>query len=525
MSDPPASQPPEGGPGSESTIRLPERFRLNVISGYVRTVIASVTSLVTIPVLVKGLGKQAYGVWVIVDSFAAYREILQLGFAKATPKYVAEYMALGEPARVRAAVATSFWILAIPGVIALVVGIVFAAIFPALFDLSGSLATAAQAVALIVTVNVALSMPCDAFGGVLIGLQRFDTLNWTLIAVLLIQVIGTITAIVAGGGLVVLGFVVVIPNLAGQLWRYLIIRHYVPGLSAAPRYIDRALIKPFATLSMWYAVVDISTILITKIDTIVVGVVLGVSSAAVYAVGAKLAIAASQLVAPVSRVFFPFSSELAARGDAEGLRRTVVTGTRFLLGVALPLAITLSVLASPILDLWVGDGYEAAATVVVLLSGGVVISALNQTGVQMLQGMALAKGPALVFASEAAVNLVLSVVFAHLIGLQGVALGTLVASFTCSLIAFFPYMCRRFEIPLWPFVRRLAVAHAPPTAAALGVGLGLLTTGISGIVEVTGAAAAIMVAYAAVYPFTALEPGERRQIAARLRRMRPRPAT
>ena len=42
-------------------------------------------------------------------------------------------------------------------------------------------------------------------------------------------------------------------------------------------------------------------------------------------------------MAPISRVFFPFSSELAARGEAEGLRRTLVTGTRFLLGVALPL--------------------------------------------------------------------------------------------------------------------------------------------------------------------------------------------
>lgn len=526
MSEPPAKPDASRAPGeSESSIQLPARFRLNVVSGYVRTVIASVTSLVTIPVLVKGLGKQAYGVWVIVDTFAAYREILQLGFAKATPKYVAEYMALGEHHRVRAAVATSFWILAIPGAVALALGVVFAAVFPGLFDLEGGLASAAQAVVLIVTVNVALSMPCDAFGGTLIGLQRFDTLNYTLIAVLLVQVAGTIIAIVAGAGLVPLGIVVVVPNLVGQLWRYLIIRRYVPGLSVAPRYIDRALVRPFAKLSLWYAVVDVSSILITKIDTIVVGLVLGVEAAAVYAVGAKLAIAASQLVVPISRVFFPFSSELAARGDAEGLRRTVVTGTRFLLGVAIPLAVTLSMLASPILDLWVGDGYENAATVVPLLSGRLVISALNQTGMQMLQGMGLARGPAVVLASEALLNVVLSLVFAHLIGLTGVALGTLVAAVTTSLIPFFPYMCRKFELPLWPFVRRLLLAHVPPTAAALGVGFAVLEAGVSGPFAVAAAAAAIMGAYVVVYAFTALEPGERRWIAARIRAVRARPAT
>ena len=504
--------------------KLPARFRLNVISGYARTVVASLTSLVTIPVLANGLGKQAYGVWVIVDSFAAYREILQLGFAKATPKYVAEYQATGRHERVRAAVATSFWILAVPGLVALVAGAGFAVVFPGLFNLEGTLATAAQGVVLIVTVNVALSMPCDAFGGTLIGLQRFDILNWTLIAVLLVQVVGMIAAMAAGGGLVVLGIVVAVPNLLGQLWRYLIIRRHIPGLRIGPRHVDRTLIRPFARLSAWFAAIDVSNILLTKIDTIVVGLVLGVGPAAVYAVGAKLAVAASQLVVPISRVFFPFSSELAARGEAEGLRRTLVTGTRFLLGAALPLVITLSVLAVPIIDLWVGDEYSEAATVVVLLSGGVVVMALNQTGLQMLQGMGQAKGPALVYGSEALINLVLSVVFAHLIGLSGVALGTLIAALTTSLIAFFPYMCRKFELPLWPFVRRLLVAHLPPTAAALGVGLALEASGIEGLLELAGAAAAIVAAYVAVFAFTALDLRERRAIANRLRALRPRPA-
>ena len=137
---PPPERPAES-PAHRRSPKFPARFRLNVISGYVRTVIASLTSLVTIPVLANGLGKQAYGVWVIVDSFAAYREILQLGFAKATPKYVAEYLATGRHERVRAAIATSFWILAVPGLVALVAGAAVAAVFPSLFDLEGTLAT------------------------------------------------------------------------------------------------------------------------------------------------------------------------------------------------------------------------------------------------------------------------------------------------------------------------------------------------------------------------------------------------
>jgi O-antigen/teichoic acid export membrane protein len=497
---------------------LPERFRLNVISGYLRTAIAAVLALVTVPVLVTGLGKSAYGVWVIVDSFAAYREILQLGFAKAAPKYVAEYGALGDHVRARAAVATSFWILMVPGAVAMLLGLGLAAIFPSLFGLEGSLAQSAQAVVLIVVANVAVSIPSDAFGGALIGLQRFDLLNWTLIVVLVVQAAGSIIVMLAGGGLVLLGIVVVVPSLLGQFWRFLITRRLMPGISVLPRYVDRDLVRPFVGLSVWLGIVDISSLVLTKLDTIVVGVVLGVEAAAVYAVGAKLPILIGQLVAQASRVFFPHASDLAARRDARGLQDALVTGTRLLLAIGVPLAIVLSVLADPILQIWVGEGFADGATVAVLLSAGMVISALNQTGLQMLQGMGKARIPALVYASEAVLNLVLSVVLANLIGISGVALGTLLAGLIVSVIAFFPYMCRQFDLPLWSFVGSLLAAHAPPAAAALATGWLVTRADVSGVLGIAAGAAAMFAVYIPIYALTALDGHERREIALRLRR-------
>ena len=512
------AEPPDPTEPRRRRRGLPQRFRLNVISGYIRTAIAALLALVTVPVLVNGLGTSAYGVWVIVDSFAAYREILQLGFAKAAPKYVAEYSAVGDHPRARAAVATSFWILMVPGAVAMLLGVGLAAIFPSLFGLEGGLAQSAQAVVLIVVANVAVSIPSDAFGGALIGLQRFDLLNWTLIAVLIVQAAGSIIVMVAGGGLVLLGIVVVVPSLIGQFWRFFIMRRLMPGVSVLPRYVDRKLVRPFVGLSVWFGIVDIASLVLTKLDTIVVGVVLGVEAAAVYAVGAKLPILIGQLVAQASRVFFPHASDLAARRDARGLQDALVTGTRLLLAIGVPLAVVLSVLAGPILETWVGEGFSDGATVAVLLSAGMVISALNQTGLQMLQGMGKARVPALVYAGEAVLNLILSVVLAHLIGISGVALGTLLAALVASLIAFFPYMCRQFDLPIGSFVTSLLVAHVPPAAAALAVGWLVIRADISGVLEIAAAAAAMFAVYFPIYAMTALDGHERREIANRLRR-------
>jgi O-antigen/teichoic acid export membrane protein len=520
----PAKKPPERSEARRPSLTLPGRFRSNVLSSYLRLAAAAVIGLVMVPVLVHGLGKAAYGVWVIVVSFAAYSEVFQFGFAKATPKYVAEYTALGDFARARSAAATSFWLLSIAGALALLLGVVMAAVFPDLFDVSPGISHAAQALVLIVVVNAALSIPTDTFGGVLIGLQRFDLLNWTLIVVVVAQAIGAVIVITAGGGLVPLGIVTVIPNLLAQVWRYLIARRLIPGLNVSPRRVDRRLVRQLAGLSVWFGLIDVANLLLNSAYTIIVGLVLGVEAAAVYAVAAKLPTAAAQLVAPISGVFFPHSSELAARSDKAGLRDSLVTGTRILLGIGLPLALLISILAGPIIRTWVGPGFGDATAIVVILAPSIVMLGLCQIGLQMLQGIGKPRVPALIFISEGILNVGLAILLANLIGLNGVAWADLLAGLAVTVLAFFPYMCRQFELPPWPFARSLVVSHVPPAAAALAVGW-LVTRGHpTGILYLVGAAAAILVSYLCVYVLTGLDAHERRLVASRLRSMRSRPS-
>jgi O-antigen/teichoic acid export membrane protein len=499
---------------------LPRHFRRNVISGYLNTGSVAVIALVTTPILVHGLGLEAYGVWVIVGSLALYREILQFGFAKATPKYVAEYSALQDEGRVRTSIATTFWILAVPGAAALLLGLGLVAAFPILFDLEPSVREAAQVLVAIMVIDLAVSIPCDAFAGTLIGLQRFDLLNWTLIAVAVAQAVAWMIVLAFGGGLVLLGVVTVAARLVGHLWRFLLARRLLPHLSISPRRADRNLVKPAAGLSIWYGIADVSDLLLTRIDTIVVGLVLGVEAAAVYAVGQKLTLVIGQLMVPISSLFFPHASELAAQGDAVRLRETLVTATRVVLGIAAPLSITMAILAGPILQTWVGSGFGDAVPVVILLAAAYATGALSAPGLVMLQGVGRARGPAAIWVSEATLNLGLSLLLAHLIGLEGVALATLLASVATNLLAYLPYVCRQFGIRFWRFVGSLLARYGPPVSAALATGWLMIRGNPVGVVPLGAAASAILVAYAAIFSVTGLDGAERRVIRSRVRQLR-----
>ncbi len=515
-----AGRPPHRHIAANDTVTtLPIRYRRNVVSAYLTTSVIAVAALVTTPILARGLGKEGFGIWVLVASFALYLELLEFGFGKAAPKFVAEYSARGDERGLRATIATSFWILAALGSVAAVIGAVVAALFPSIFGISDELSGAAQILILLVLLELAISIPADTFGGVLMGLQRFYLVNATLITVTILQAIGWAIVLASGGGLVELGIVTVALGLGGQLARFLLARRYVPRASISPRLVDRALARRFTGLSVWFFVLDMSRVVMIRVDTVVVGIVVGVPAAGVYAVGQRLTLALEQLIEPLTKSFFPHSSTLSAGEDHAGLRRSLLVGTRLSLAIAAPIALALGFLAGPLLDLWLGasSGFGEAATVVVLLAVAVTIGALTRTGLLMLQGIGQVRVPATIVAGEAVLNLGLSVFLAHEMGIEGVALGTLIAVVVANVGVLYPYMCRQFGVSIAELSLTLARAHAPALVVAGLLGGAIAALDLSGLVVLV-AAPAIGLAYAAVFWFTGMTGDERAHLRGLARR-------
>ena len=223
------------------------------------------------------------------------------------------------------------------------------------------------------------------------------------------QAIAIAIVLIAGGGLVPLGLATVAISLVGQLWRYRLTKRLIPELSLSPRRIDRQFLRPFAGLSAWLGVGQVSFLVLNRVDTMIVGAVVGVAAAGIYSVGQKLAQTIGQLSQPVAEVFYPHSSKLTAQRDHAGLRHSLVTGTRIQLAVAAPLALTLAVLAKPGIESWVGTGFEEPPRCVAFLAGTVTISAVTNTGIAILMGPGRAREPGLIRAEEAVLNFALSI--------------------------------------------------------------------------------------------------------------------
>lgn len=504
-------------PGQEAPASgLPVGYRRTALTGYSLTAVSLLVALLATPLLARALGPERFGIWAVIGSTVLYLEVLELGLGAATVSAVADRAARGDREGIRQAVATSFWLLTVPGGVALVLSGLAAWALPSVLDIAPQDLPAARLLLIVLAVDLAVSIPADSFGGTLAALRRLDLVNSSLVVVGVAQAVGWVLVIVSGGGLVALGIVTAVLGLAGQAARFLLARRLVPGLSLRPGLVHGELIRPLARLSAWFALSDVNKIVVQRLDVLLVGAVVGVRAAGIYAVGQKLALLVLRAVEPATLVLFPHTAELRARGDDQGVREALLTGARLSLAISLPLATILAFFAAPLIELWVGASYGEAAGITAVLAVATVAGSLAAAAGLVLKGLQRARSAGTGAAVDAVVNVLLSVLLGHLLGAVGVAVATLVAaSVAASLLL--PSACRASSLPLGALLGQLARAHLLPllVAASLAQALRVITPdpGLLVLPE----ALLVFVVHAALLLRTAIEPERRRQLLARLR--------
>jgi O-antigen/teichoic acid export membrane protein len=454
---------------------LPKNLGRNVFVNYIAVVAISITAIVTTPILLHHLGLAAMGIYSLAGSVVAYLQLFDMGFGAATIRQVAAD-ANRRPEGVIRTVNTNFFALGILGSVALVSGLGVAFVSPTLFNVHGALANETVITFAILAVALAISIPFDTLGGVLAAYQRFDWLSICNVSVTVLAAGGGCVAVVMGYGLVGAAIASAGAALGLHFVRWWLVRKLVPGVRLSPRLIDRKRLRGSARESGWFLLRDITDVVINQADLVVVGLILGIKPAAVYAVGLKLAQISRRAMKPLSQVFFPEASNLANNNQKHRLSLLLMDGTRVSLAVALPIALVLTIMAKPLLSAWGVSGdlrnyLGQAITVLVLLAGARGLTAITETAWWLLAGAGWIRVTAAVAVVESIVNLGSSIVLAKPLGPAGVALGTFIGLTCVGLPASLFLASRLTGVKFTTFLARSVVPQILPAAV---VGLALL---------------------------------------------------
>ena len=407
------------------------RIAKAVSSGAAARLLSAAITLVSLPLAVRYLGAERYGVWATITTTVVWINLLDLGIANTLTNSISRAYALDDKASAARYFSNA---LLVTGTIAAVVGGVFAAVssrvnWMSLFNVSAHVPaaevrdTVAVAVALML-----LGLPCNLGAKLLAGYQELHRNNYAVCAGAVAGVIGLALGITLRVSMPVL-FVMSVGCLtfASLANLILVITWHKPWLLPRPSLLDRSTSRELLDSGSSFFLIQVAAVVVFSSDNIVVSHYLGAAEVTPYSVTWRLVGLAAVLQSLIFPALWPAYAEAYAKRDYGWIRRTFSVTMKGTVVLNLCCVAVLIGCGRTLIRLWAGAA--AVPTFPLLLAMGVwaLISGFMSVESCLLAALNRIREQAALSIVAAVVNIALSIALVRHVGSLGVIGGTILS--------------------------------------------------------------------------------------------------
>lgn len=457
---------------------LRRRVLRNAATTVVGNAWAVVLGAISLPLVLRGLGVEAFGLWVLVQTFSAltgWLSLGDLGLRVASVRAIAGPAATGDrSAAERAAVTAQALFGAIGVVSAAALVTAGRAWLPAAFRAPADLVPQVRFAIACFAVQVAVEFAMAGTQARLEGMQRVDLARAMHAVRLTLIAVATSVVALQVGTLRSVAFASAAASSCA----------FVVTLAVAHRHVALARVAPSWTeartqfrYGLQVGMVNATGVLHRTMDRIIVGVTFGPAPVALVEIATQIQNGVQSVLTASAYATTATAPWLHARSESDRLRSLLLRGTKLSILVTLPAAAVAIVLADPLVHAWMGQAHAVAAGLTAVATIAVVMAAPLQVGSIVLQGVGRAGVVLRAAIAAVVVNLVASLVLVHVTGVVGVFQATLLGSLvlavplTRGVLRVGGVTGREF------WLRAVAPTLLPAGSATLGAACGLLVDG------------------------------------------------
>lgn len=435
-----------------ATAERPHSVKRNVLASWVAHGTALGLGFFMMPYVLHILGEEQYGTWVFINAFVSYATLLYLGFGETVSRYVAAFEAQGRPDRVNEVVSLVMAIYAGTGSLALILAGCFIGLAPWFERWDGNELLQVQIVILLFGINLAVSLCGSVYGGVLLGLRRFDVERAVTVVFDFVRFGLIFIFLRETWGLVTIAAIYLFITVSEQVALIILAYRAYPTLRIRFSYLKWSVFKECSSFSGMALVSQLASSLINATDSIVIGIMLGAEAIVPYYVALRLTQFIKQPIDKIAHICMPTAGALGVEADSRRLLRLLLKAVGVVVLLVGGSFIGGWYFGGDLIRLWMGPEFGESQTILRVLLGAQLIALPCGILRAFLFGTGRVRGPALIYMLEAIFNLSLSIVLCWKWGIIGVAWGTAIPVLVVELGLLLPYAIRTFQLParrLW----------------------------------------------------------------------------
>jgi O-antigen/teichoic acid export membrane protein len=465
-------------------------------------------ALFAIPVLIKALGIDRFGVLTMVWLVMGYFSLFDLGLGRALTQIVSRNLGTNQTMEIPFLVWTSLPLMFLLG---LVGALVMASLAPWAVGKALKIPGALQPETLNAFYVLALSLPivisAPSLRGLLEAYHRFDLTNAVNCTMGSFMFMAPLAVLPFSKNLALIVAVLLLGRLIAWLANFLLVLHVIPTLRQGIKF-KAALIRPLLQVGGWMTVTNIIGPLMVYLDRFLLGAFISVAAVTYYATPFELVTKLWLLPGALVGVLFPAISATFC-GNQKRTAELFCRGVKFIFLALFPIVLAIVTLAPEGLTLWLGaDFAQHSYRVLQLIAIGVFVNSLALVPFALVQGASRPDLTAKLHLVELPLYLLVLWALIKGFGLEGAALAWVLRVSLDASVLF--YLARRTlsqkALPLFRTSATMAVALLTLTLAALLVGP--LLKGVF--------LAAALIGFIFVSWFIILSPQERTQFQDRL---------
>jgi O-antigen/teichoic acid export membrane protein len=446
----------------------------NVLSSWASHMVFVVAGFVLPRTIDRYIGQTELGIWDFAWSLVNYFSIVGLGIGSSVNRYVAKYRAEQDIPGLRTAVSSVFCVQLIAGLAIAGLSLAAARMVPHFFSnqLSRNLESAQHVVSLL-GFSLATQMVFDIFRGVISGCHRWDTHNALNAGFYAATALGMVLTLIFGGHLMALSLVYLGGTVLCELTRVWAAYRICPDLSIRLRYFRLAQARSMLHFGIKGFGAFSGNLIIDQCMGILVATQIGPAALAVFSRPSALVRHLDAIINKFAMVLTPTTGALQSVGNARDLRQLLIQSCRIGVFLCLPGVLLLSILADPIIRLWMGPAYQTGL-VLPILAAGYVLPISQRSVLTILTGLNMHGKIGLVSSAVSLVVFGLGVIALVLTGWSLDRAAVLPAvSFAVSQGLIHPlYACRKLQISIAHYLKNvfvLPIVCALPFAACLWI--------------------------------------------------------
>lgn len=334
-------------------------LKKNILANYISQLYVTLIGIVMVPLYIKYMGAEAYGMVGFFAMLQAWFNLLDMGLTPTMARETARYRGGATDAltyrRLVRALEGIFFIVAIVG-------------GTAMFAASGYIAhdwlqasklaiTEVRVAVQLMALIIALRWMCGLYRGAISGSERLVWLSGFNSTIATLRFIGVLPLLMFVGATptVFFGFQfgVALVEITGLLFYAY---HLLPKIPQGQRLPwDWAQLKPVLKFSMTISFTSSVWVLVTQTDKLVLSKILPLAEYGYFTLAVLVASGVMMISGPISSALMPRMARLEANGDHAGLIQVYRQATQLVSVIAGAVSITLAICAEPLLWAWTGD--------------------------------------------------------------------------------------------------------------------------------------------------------------------------